>query len=93
MNVDKQCAFNRTGIMCGECAEGLSLVFGSSKCVQCCNNYLTLLIAFAFAGIALVVFILLFNLTVAIGTIHGLILYANIVAANSPVFIPPETAL
>ena len=32
-------------------------------------------------------------MTVAIGTIHGLILYANIVIANSSVFLPPETAL
>ena len=92
LNVDKQCAYNRTGIMCGECEEGLSLVFGSSRCVQCSNNYLALLIAFAVAGVALVVFILMLNLTVAIGTTHGLLLYANIVAANSPVFLPPNTA-
>ena len=93
LNVDKQCAYNRTGIMCGECEEGLSLVFGSSRCVQCSNNYLALLIAFAVAGVALVVFILLLNLTVAIGTIHGLILYTNIVAANSAVFLPSDSGL
>ena len=93
LNVDKQCAYNRTGIMCGECVEGLSLVFGSSRCVQCSNSYLALLIAFAVAGVALVVFILLLNLTVAIGTIHGLILYANIVAANSAVFLPSDSGL
>ena len=59
LNVDKQCAYNRTGIMCGECEEGLSLVFGSSRCVQCSNNYLALLVAFAVAGIVLVAFIIL----------------------------------
>ena len=93
LNVDTQCAYNRTGIMCGECEEGLSLVFGSSRCVQCSNNYLALLIVFAVAGVALVVFILLLNLTVAIGTIHGLILYANIIAANSAVFLPSDSGL
>ena len=93
LNVDKQCAYNRTGIMCGKCEEGLSLVFGSSRCVQCSNNYLALLIAFAFAGVALVVFILILNTTVAVGTIHGLILYANLVGANSSVFLPAGTVL
>ena len=93
LNVDKQCAYNRTGIMCGECEEGLSLVFASSRCVQCSNNYLALLIVFTSAGAALVAFILMLNLTVAIGTIHGLLLYANIVAANSPVFLPPKSTI
>ena len=93
LNVDKQCAYNRTGIMCGECEEGLSLVFGNSRCMQCSNNYLALLIAFAFAGLALVSFILILNMTVAIGTTHGLIFYANIVGANSAVFLPSDSAL
>ena len=39
-------------------------------------------------GIALVAFILMFNMTVATGTVNGLIFYANIVAANGNVFIP-----
>ena len=93
LNVNKQCAFNRSGIMCGECEKSLSLVFGSSRCVRCSNNYLALLIAFAVAGIALVVFILMLNLTVATATTNGLILYANILAANSPIFLPSDTAL
>ena len=28
---DSQCAFNRSGILCGKCLQGLSLSFGSSK--------------------------------------------------------------
>ena len=92
-NVDEQCAFNRSGIMCGECQGSLSLIFGSSRCVQCSNNYLALLIAFAAAGVALVALILVLNLTVATGTTHGIILYANIVAANSPTFLPQNAPL
>ena len=34
-------------------------------------------------------FLFIFNLTVAVGTIHGLILYVNIVAAN----MTPDSAL
>ena len=93
VNTDNQCAFNRSGVMCGECQEGLSLVFGSSRCVQCSNYYLALLIPFALAGIVLVAFILIPNITVAIGTIHGATLYANIVGANNSVFLASKTAL
>ena len=93
LHVDRQCAYNRSGVMCGECKDGLSLVFGSSRCVECSSSYLALLIAFAIAGIALVALILILNMTVAIGTIHGLILYANIVAANSNSLLLSETTL
>ena len=89
---DEQCAYNRTGSLCGMCQEDLSLVFGSSRCQECSNNYISLLIPFALAGIALVTFILLFNLTVATGTIHGLIFYANILTANHSLFLPPSTS-
>ena len=85
---DEQCAFNRTGTLCGECEQGLSLVFASSQCQQCSNYYLILLLPFALAGVALVAFILMLNMTVAKGTIHGLIFYANILAANQPIFQP-----
>lgn len=40
------------------------------------------------AGITLVAFILMLNLTVAVGTINGLIFYANIIAANRRTYLP-----
>ena len=82
------CNFNRTGILCGECHPGFSAVFGSSRCLQCTDDYLSLLLAFAFAGIVLVFFLFVLKLTVAAGTIHGLIFYANVVQANSALFFP-----
>ena len=91
-SADQQCAYNRTGNLCGMCQEDLSLVFGSSRCQDCSNNYISLLIPFALTGIALVTFILLLNLTVATGTIHGLIFYANILKANHSLFLPPSTS-
>ena len=91
-SADEQCAYNRTGNLCGMCQEDLSLVFGSSRCQECSNNYISLLLPFALTGIALVAFILLLNLTVATGTIHGLIFYANILTANHSLFLPPSTS-
>ena len=87
---DKQCNYNRSGLLCGKCSENLSLVLGSSRCLQCSNSYLSLLIAFIFAGIALVLFLLVLRLTVAAGTINGLVFYANVVAVNSAIFFRPH---
>ena len=70
--------------------QGLSLVLGSSKCLQCSNIWILLLIPFALAGIALILLLLIFKLTVAAGTINGLIFYANIVAINRSIFFPPN---
>ena len=79
---DRQCAFNRSGVLCGDCQQGLSLVLATSKCKECSNIHLLLLLPFALAGIALVAFILFFNITIATGTIYGLIIYSNLLPAN-----------
>ena len=83
---DTQCNYNRTGKLCGGCGGNTSLVLGSSRCMQCSNSYLALTIPFALAGIALVLFLFILKLTVAVGTINGLIFYANLVQVNSSVF-------
>ena len=84
---DKQCVEGRTGILCGECQRNLSLSLGSTKCTPCNNRYLLLLIVFAIAGVALVLFLKIFDLTVAQGAVNGLIFYANIAwAYNSIIF-------
>ena len=74
-NTDLQCNYNRSGHLCGACQHGFSLAVGSSRCLQCSNKFLALLIAFAFAGLALVVFLFICKVTVAAGTISGLIFY------------------
>ena len=85
---DPQCLYNRSGILCGQCSDGLSLMLGSNQCGQCTNNYIALIIPFALAGIALVAFIIALNLTVSVGTINGLIFYANVVKIYEPIFFP-----
>ena len=77
-----------------ECARRISvyIIFGSSRCKECSDNYISLLTPFALAGIALVTFILLLNMTVATGTIYGLIFYANILTANHSLFLLPSTS-
>lgn len=87
-NMDAQCSKNRVGLLCGSCAEHYSLMFGSSRCRICPNTYLTLLLPFLIAGIALVAFMSVLRLTVSTGMINSLILYANILQANRKVFLP-----
>ena len=81
-----QCAYNRTGPLCGSCNAGLSSVFGSSQCLQCSNHYLALLLPFALSGLLLVLLLLISKVTVSVGTISGLIFYANMVVANQDIF-------
>ena len=85
---DEQCALHRSGILCGKCQHNFSHVRGSSNCKHCSNLWILLTIPFAFAGVALAVFLMLLNLTVSVGSINGLIFYANIVRANQAVFFP-----
>ena len=90
-NPDTQCAYDRSGTLCGACKPNFSLALGGSQCLpNCSNKYLSLLIPFALAGFALVFFIKILNLTVSQGAINGLIFYANIVAANRLVFFPAQ---
>ena len=86
-NPDSQCQFNRTGLLCGRCKEGLSTVFGTSKCKHCTNNYLYIIMPIIIAGTLLVLVMFLVNLTVTDGTINGFILYANILSINSSVLL------
>ena len=77
---DEQCALGHTGTLCGACPSNLSLAIGSSRCLECPENYhMMLLIAFAAAGVLLVMLIKILDLTATKGTINGLIFYANII--------------
>ena len=88
---DQQCAYNRSRILCGACQRGFSHVLGTSKCLKCTKPWTALTIALiAIAGLILVVALLFLNITVSVGTINGLIFYANIVRANYAIFFPHQ---
>ena len=55
-------------------------MLGTSECRQNCSNlWLLLIVPFAVAGLLLVFFIHYLNLTVTMGTVCGLIFYANVI--------------
>ena len=90
-NTDMQCAYNRSDLLCGTCKKGYSLVLGTSRCRKCTNSHLALIIPFAVMGVALVFLLLACKLTVATGTLSGLVFYANIIGPNRTIFLPVES--
>ena len=82
-----QCQFNRTGVLCSQCQQPLSMVLGSSRCMECTNTHILITIIVIVAGIVLVVLLYLLNLTVTKGTVNGIILYANIISINDSYFL------
>ncbi len=86
---DSQCTFSHSGVLCGGCSPNLSLALGSPQCLSCSDNgYVAFFIPFAIAGLLLVLFIKLFDLTITKGAVNGLLLYANILWTNQSIFFP-----
>ena len=89
---DAQCANHRSGTLCGSCKSGFSLSLGTSHCIECPAYwpaiFLGTIVFAVVGGIVLVASILVLNLTVAVGTLNGIIFYCNIVSANGSTFLP-----
>ena len=86
---DLQCNYNRSGILCGQCIQGLSLMIGSNRCTNCTDTKLvsvSIVIVATIDCVVLVILLMLLNLTVSVGSINGLLFYANLVKLNESVF-------
>ena len=89
---DAQCEYDRSGKLCGICKPGLSLSVSSPRCLPCSRYwpivFVVIVLAALLLGMALVALLPILNLTVAAGTLNGLIFYANIANANSIIYLP-----
>ena len=74
-------------MLCGECKQGLSNVFGSSQCKHCSNLYAFTIIPIAIAGIVLVIMLFTFNFTVTNGIINTLIFLSTSLALTIHNFV------
>ena len=89
---DFQCTYNHSGVLCGACKSGLSQALGSTVCRMCSNLwFLALIPSVLIIGILLIALIMILNLTVSVGTINGLIFYANVIRAAHSTFFPEDT--
>ena len=86
-----QCDFNRNGTLCGQCQKNFSLALGSLHCIPCDNSHIALIVLFFLAGMILIAIIYSLRLTVAVGTINGLLFYANILQVNNDAYFPRST--
>ena len=82
-DANNQCLSGRTGIACGQCAQGLSTVFGTSRCKKCSNFGLFSIPLFAVAGMLLVTMLFVLNLTALNGNIYGFIFFVNTVSIST----------
>ena len=75
---DYSCLNHRSGQICGQCAPGYSVIFGSDVCQVCSNAWILTIFLYGLAGIFFVFILFALNLTVSTGTICGLVIYSNI---------------
>ena len=89
---DQQCNMHRTGVLCGSCKPGYSIGYGSTVCLNCTQTSLwkvpALICGDILLGVAVIVFLLSFDLTVTKGAINGFIFFANIVEASQNFYFP-----
>lgn len=77
-----QCLYNRGGTLCGECTGNLSIVFGSVECKQCpAYQWIWVTLLKIVTGPLLVYMLYKLQFTLTIGTLNGVIFYAQ--AANA----------
>ena len=76
------CRPHRKGVVCGECEEGYSVVFGSSDCMKCSNWWLLTIVFYAIAGPIVIFLMYSLRLTLANGVINGIIFYVQTTNVN-----------
>ena len=87
-NLNDQCVLGRMGIGCGKCRQNYSAVLGTSNCKPCSNSNLWLIVIYLGSGILLIALLTMCNITVANGTLNGIMFYVNFIHAHKNIFFP-----
>ena len=82
-NANSQCLPGRIGLVCGQCANGLSTVLGTSRCKKCSNIGLLMIPILAITGLLIVIVLFVLNLTIANGNFYGLIFFVNTLSIST----------
>ena len=85
------CLNNRAGVLCGKCQPGYSITLGPHMCMVCSNYWLFTAVLYLGVGLLGVLLMFVLKLTLHLGTIGGLIFYANIFAVTY--LVPSQTFL
>ena len=92
LELDSQCSYRRSGVLCGRCQGNLSMTFGTSQCASCSNHFLLLIIVFIIMGVLLVVVVIISNFTVSNGALNVIVLYVNLIRINYTIFFQSRSA-
>ena len=93
---DEECAngYNRTGLLCGSCREGNSVVLGSRKCKVCSDNaFLALIIVFAVAGLLLIALVAFLKVSLSEGYLNGVLFHSHISSLYMVYLAPNASAV
>ena len=83
------CPVSREGILCSKCKNPQhSVIFGSTECKYCSNFWLLTIVLFLMAGPILIYFLYALKLTLTVGTLNGIIFYAQSTAMFNEIKIP-----
>ena len=79
---ESQCSGHRTGVLCGRCVEGFSVVLGSDSCFRCENNFkwLSSLAGFFIGGAVVVLFVLVLNVDISGGHYNACLYFYQVVS-------------
>ena len=72
------CINHREGPLCGKCKDGLSVVFGSQKCMRCSNKWIWTALVQVALGPIIIYLVYALRLTLTTGTLNGIIFYAQV---------------
>ena len=75
---DYLCQHHRTGVLCGGCEDGYSLVLGPDECQICNSNlWVLMILVIAATGIVLVIVLFCLRMTISNQLLGGIIFYVN----------------
>ena len=77
------CIDGKTGVLCGQCINKFSIIFGTTECRHCSNLWLLTLVGYTVIGVILVTVLLFFRLTLSEGPLASIILTNNIIAVST----------
>ena len=77
------CTDTKEGFLCSQCRPGLSVVFGTSQCMECSDIWMLTIIGYALSGILLVAIMLYLPLTISEGPLASIIIAMNLTAAST----------
>ena len=87
---DLQCNFNRSGVLCGQCIQGFSLMIGSNRCANCTDTTfasVSIVIIAAVAGVVLVILLMVLCLLDPLMECSFMLIWLNLMSLFSSLMV------